>query len=264
VIKRTPFQIQRAVIFALLMRELKTRFGGHWTGVLWLFLDPLMKLAMFTWLFTIVRGHTKHGVFDFAVFLFVAMVPFQLGVSLWKQLMNGIKANKGLFGYKQVKPLDTLIARTILEFSISVVVFLVGLAVLGRLGFDVMWPADLLAYLVAVLAFVMIGFGLGLVSAVGVNYLPRLEMVVSMLSMPLQIISGVVFPLSSLPREATDFLLYNPLLHLVEILRASFLPGYQMLQGTSVTYPMVWILICWSLGLLMYWVRRRELAEGRR
>lgn len=263
-IKRTPFQIQRAVVFALLMRELKTRFGGHWTGVLWLFLDPLLKLAMITAVFTFLRGRTVYGSFDFAVFLFVAMLPFQLGVSLWKQLMNGVKANKGLFGYKQVKPFDTLVARTILEFVISVIVFLMGLVVLERIGFRVMWPADVLAYLLTVVAFVLMGFGLGLVSAVGVNYMPRLEMVVSMLSMPLQIISGVIFPLSSLPREATDFLLYNPLLHLVELLRASFLPGYRMLQGTSVTYPMVWILVCWSVGLLLYWVRRRELAEGRR
>lgn len=263
-IKRTPFQIQRAVVFALLMRELKTRFGGHWTGVLWMFLDPLLKLAMLTWLFTVVRGRTTREGFDFAVFLFVAMSPFQLGVSLWKQLMNGVKANKGLFGYKQVKPLDTLVARTILEFLIEVITFVIGMVVLDRLGFRVMWPNDLLVYIASVMCFVMMGFGLGLISAVGLNYMPRLEIVVTMLSMPLQIISGVIIPLSSIPREAADWLLYNPLLHLVELCRGAFLPGYRVLQGANFVYPMVWIMVCWTLGFLMYWVRRRELAEGRR
>lgn len=262
-IKRTPFQIQLAVIFALLMRELKTRFGGHWTGVVWMLGEPLAKLAVLTWMYSVVRGRTAYNGYSFEIYLLVAMLPFHLFNKLWTQLMNGIKANQGLYGYKQVKPLDTLLARTLLEMSIAVVIFACCFLILWRLGFGPTWPDDFLAYVLMCLAFVLSGFGLGLLSAIGVYFMPRIGTVISLVSIPLQVLSGVIFPVQHLPREMLDWMLLNPLLHLVELARHAFLPGYVMVQGVNLTYPMVWILVNWTLGLSMYWLWRQRLAGQR-
>ena len=68
-VRRSSWQIQRAVVFALMMRELKTRFGGHWTGVFWMFGQPLAELMMFLWMNTAIRGRIVRDGYDYVVFL---------------------------------------------------------------------------------------------------------------------------------------------------------------------------------------------------
>ena len=49
-VRRQGYAVQHAVLYALLLRELKTRFGGRWLGVYWALLEPLGLGAPFLWL----------------------------------------------------------------------------------------------------------------------------------------------------------------------------------------------------------------------
>ena len=50
-LKRTPLQIEKAVLFALIMRELKTRFGGRLIGLFWvLFAGTIGVAYIYLWL----------------------------------------------------------------------------------------------------------------------------------------------------------------------------------------------------------------------
>lgn len=261
--KRTPWQIQRTVVFALLMREIKTRFGSHWSGVVWLIGLPLVQLAMLLGVNVLMRGTLSRGSFDYAVFLVSAYVPYHLCTGLWTTLPSGIGANRGLFNYRQVRPFDTLVARVILEFTIDLFVFLLLVACLDWIGLGVsVLPADPLAYLVAVGAFVLLGVGVGLVLASVIGILPRLTSAVQLLAFPLYFASGVLMSVHALPRSTLDYLLYNPLLHLVELARAAYLPGYMPIQGVNWWYPVSVTLVLWTLGMSLYRVRRRKIAAG--
>jgi capsular polysaccharide transport system permease protein len=262
VIKRTPWQIQRAVIFALLMREIKTRFGGHWTGVVWMLGLPLLQLFAFVAVNTFLRGRLTRGTYDYAIFLVIALIPYRLCSGLWSQLMNGINSNVGLFNYRQVKPLDTLMARLILEVATDVVVFVLTMLILARLNYSPLMPVNLLGYIGSWAAFVVLGAGMGLLLATLVGPLPRLGVAVGLISLPLYLTSGVIFSVHSFSSEARDWLLLNPLLHLVELSRAAFLSGYQPLAGVSLAYPMMWALTMWALGVCLYWLRRERLVAG--
>jgi capsular polysaccharide transport system permease protein len=263
VIKRTPFQIHRAVVFALVMRELKTRFGSHWSGVVWLLGEPLLKLAMMTALYTFIRGIETRGGYPFVIYLLIALLPFSLFSHLWSQLMNGARANAGLYGYKQVKPFDTIVARTVLELMLESVSFTLSFLIIGCLGYSPIFPNDLLGYLGVVFLFVAAGCGLGLVSVVAVYFSPKFSLIVALISMPLQMMSGAIFPISHFPKDMLDFLMLNPMAHLVELARFTFLPGYVMIQGVSVYYPITFIVIIWALGMNMYWVWRHKLSTSR-
>lgn len=261
--KRTPWQIQRTVVFALLMREIKTRFGSHWSGVVWLIGLPLVQLALLLGVNVLMRGTLSRGSFDYAVFLVSAYVPYHLCTGLWTILPSGIGANRGLFNYRQVRPFDTLVARVILEFTIDLFVFLLLVACLDWIGLGVsVLPADPLAYLVAVGAFVLLGTGVGLVLASVIGILPRLTTAVQLLAFPLYFASGVLMSVHALPRSTLDYLLYNPLLHLVELARAAYLPGYTPIQGVNWWYPVSVTLVLWTLGMSLYRVRRRKIAAG--
>ncbi|OYT85613.1 MAG: kpsM protein [Burkholderiales bacterium PBB6] len=258
--RRSSWQIQKAVVFALLMREIKTRFGGNLAGVVWVLGAPLLQLAVLVWINTMLRGRLTRGSFEFPLFLLIGMMPYQLFKGLWVQVMNSVSANHGLFGFKQVKPMDTMVARTVLETCIDCLVLAVAMALLGRIGYAPVVPLDAFAVMATILLLVLLGMGLGVLSAVIVEVLPRWQLFVQLLAMPLYLLSGIIFSVHGFSQDMVSLLLWNPVLHLVELCRAAWLPGYSLLPGVNWTLPLAWVIGVWTLALNLYWLRRRNLV----
>lgn len=260
--RRTPWQIQKAVVFALVMRELKTRFGGHWTGVFWMFAEPIAELMMFLWMNTAIRGRISRDGYDFIIFLLAGATGFRMFRALWGRLSHAAAANRGLFGFKQVKPMDAFVARTLLYVAMEVAIFLMTALLLARMGYGPLIPRDILAFMGVLILFVLQGLSLGIMFAVLLDLAPRLDLVTSVLTMPLMVISGVIFRLNDLPPEVIQWLLYNPLLHLVEMSRLAYLPTYRPLQGANIYYPMMWVIVTTTLALMLYRWRHRQLIAS--
>jgi capsular polysaccharide transport system permease protein len=241
------------------MREIKTRFGGRLSGVVWVLGAPLLQLAVLVWVNAMLRGRLTRGSFEFSIFLMIGLVPYQLFKGLWVQVMNSVTANRGLFGFRQVKPFDTMIARTILESFMSAVIFVVAMAVLGRIGFSPVIPRDFLMVACACLLLALFGTGMGILSAVIVDVFPKWALFIQLVSMPLYMLSGIIFSLHSFPPEVLSLLLWNPVLHLVELCRAAFLPGYSLLPGVGWGLPVASTVMVWGVGLNLYWLRRWQL-----
>ena len=260
--KRTPWQIQRAVIFALLMRELKTRFGTHWTGVVWLVGQPMAQVGTLVVFNAFLRGRLHEGLYPYGVFLMVALIPFRLCTGLWFQLMNAAKANEGLFNYRQVVPMDAFASRAILELVLNAVTFLFSMLILARLGIPYTFPAHLLYFLWVCCVYYFFGVGMGLVLAGLSGPLPRLGSLIGLISMPLYMLSGVVFSFRSASPEINAILQFNPLMHLVECGREAYLWGYRSAQGINMAYPAMWALTLCFAGMSICRLRRQSLAAG--
>ena len=63
----------REMIFSLVHRDLKGRYKGSVLGFAWTFLNPLLQLAVYTMVFSIIM---RNGIKDYYLFLFVALVPW--------------------------------------------------------------------------------------------------------------------------------------------------------------------------------------------
>ncbi len=63
----------REMIVSLVKRDLKSRYKGSVLGFLWMFLNPLLQLAVYTVVFSTI---IKMGIEKFYLFLFVALVPW--------------------------------------------------------------------------------------------------------------------------------------------------------------------------------------------
>jgi len=254
---RSPWQIQRAVLFALLLRELKTRFGGRWLGAFWALSEPLLHTFLMMLLYGYLRQRKVAGV-DYVVYLITGLLPFFMFRNLALRLMEGIDANRALFGYRQVKPIDTLISRAILEVGIYSFIYMIALALLGWLGLDIVPdnPLELIAVSVALLAG---GFGLGLTLAVLTNDLPEARGIIRIAFWPLYFMSGVIFPVHSFPRSFLDWLTLNPILQALELSRGFYFNGYNQLPEVSFGYVALFSLLSVVLGLSLYRVRRDRL-----
>jgi len=254
---RTPWEIQRSVIYALFIRELKTRLGGKWLGAFWAFGEPLAHVLFMMFMLETVRGRVMANV-DFSVFLVTGVIPFVLFKNLSMRLMGAVEANRGLFGYRQVKPMDAFLSRALLEIVISATVFVMALGLLEWWGIDAL-PVRPLEMLGIVLLLIASGFGTGLTLAMATHSLPASRTVVKMLFWPLYFISGVIFSVNTLPDEVVSWLLWNPILHALELLRSNYMNAYRPIEEISLGLLAGFAGAVMLTGWTLYWMRRDRL-----
>ncbi len=249
----------RAVGFALFLRETKTRLGGRWWGVLWTVGEPLANAVVMLFVYGVLRAHVVAGV-DTLMFLVTGLLPFQFFKSLVLRLMEGIDANQGLFAYRQVRPVDAVLARAAVEVMLALLMLVAAVAVLAWLGHEVIpqYPLELLGSSVLLVG---MGVALGLLAAVSTaGLLARVRMVVRIGFFPVFLTSGAIFPLSAVPPAMREWLLLNPVAHLIEGLRAAFFGlQYHAVTGTSWTTPALWSLLAATAGLSVYRARAERL-----
>ena len=93
---RSSWQIQKAVLKALLIRELKTRFGQYRLGIVWALLEPLMQMMFFMAMFYF-QERTSVGGLALPVFLATGLVPFFYFNKVISQAMQSARIRTCLF-----------------------------------------------------------------------------------------------------------------------------------------------------------------------
>jgi capsular polysaccharide transport system permease protein len=171
--------------------------------------------------------------------------------------MSAIESNKGLLFYPQVRPLDLVIARAVLEAATHVVVWLLfmgGLAIyegLPRIN-------NLLETMEGLALASALGAAFGLVCCGASVYTTSVERLYPVIYRTLFWTSALFHPVESLPKSGRDILLLNPMAHAIELVRDGWFPGY---NATHVDpwYALTWILVLLFLGLTLERLARRRL-----
>jgi capsular polysaccharide transport system permease protein len=134
---RSRLQIQRDVIYALLLRELTSRFGKSRGGFLWVLVEPIAHLLVPILIFGFLRQRLMPGV-EYPVFLVYGFLPFLLFKAICLQIVDGANTGGGVLSYRQVLLMDVFIAKAMSHAVIQAVVFVIVLTGLGMLGFSVL------------------------------------------------------------------------------------------------------------------------------
>jgi capsular polysaccharide transport system permease protein len=254
---RSHLQIQRDVIYALLLRELSSRFGKSRGGFLWVLVEPIAHLMIPVLMFGFIRQRLMPGV-EYPVFLVYGFLPFLLFKAICLQIVDGVNAAQGLLSYRQVLLMDVFVAKAMAHCVIQAVVFSLVLTGLAMFGYDVLPPRPVeLAGVLALAA--VLAFGLGVLFAAVASLIPDARPVIHVMFMPLYFVSGVLFPVTRFPDEWVRWMAINPVLHLVELSRVMGVDGYEAMKYTSVLYPIGLALAATIVGLMLY--RLRYLAR---
>lgn len=256
-VKRSSWEIQRAVLFALVQRELKASFGGRWLGAFWILLEPIGHLTYLMLLFGVVRERVVPGV-PFVMFLLTGLIPFFIFRSVSLRVMGSVDGSRGLFGYRQVKPIDPIIARAAVDTLMYSAVYVFFLGIFGWYGLP-WFPDEPLGVFAVSVVLVAMAFGLGLLFVVLTDDVPQVRIFIRIAYLPLYLVSGVIFPVKALPTEWQSWLLWNPVLHLMELSRHYFFNQYHAIQEASLTYAASVALVVLTLGLALYRLRRERL-----
>ena len=256
--KLAGWSIQLNVINALIYRELKTRVSLVKGGILGVFIEPLGVIVVFLLVFTILRANTI-GPLDLFLFLGSGSVLFTLFSNIAIRSSNGMTANQALFFYKPVKPIDTVVARTIVESGLYGIVFIVIILSTFIIKKDIILDNVALLF-ITYLALVIFSFGVGLFLMVASHIYPSIKQLIPLLTRPLFFISGVFVSLNALPQSIRPLLSWNPILQAIEITRFSFSTAYNIDKNLiSITYLWQGSLISLFFGLFVYSFNEKKL-----
>src|SRR5690606_3614311 len=225
---RSRFQIQRDVIYALLLRELASRFGKSRGGFMWVLFEPIAHLLVPMFIFGFIRQRLMPGI-EFPVFLVYGFLPFLLFKAICLQIVDGVNAAQGLLSYRQVLLMDVFVAKAMAHCMIQAIVFCIVLTGLALLGYHVLPPRPVeFAGILAITT--LLAFGLGVVFAAIASLIPDARPIIHVMFMPLYFMSGILFPISRFSDEWVRWLALNPVLHLVEATRLMGVDGYQPMK----------------------------------
>ena len=158
--------------------------------------------------------------------------------------IGSISANMSLLSHRNVRVLDTIFARMLLEIAGATIAQIAIMSVLIAVRWIEM-PADIFYMLLAWLLMAMFAIGLGLIiCSVAFHFEPfgKVWGTISFVMMPL---SGVFFFVHNLPQQLQHYVLMLPMVHGTEMFRAGYF-------GNSVTtYGNTWFILLCNLVLLL-------------
>lgn len=246
---RYGVEIQRAVVKALFLRETRTRFGKYRLSYLWAILSPSAHLIVMLFIFGYVMHRTMPDI-SFPIFLVNGIIPYFIFSDIAVRSLKAIEANKGLFNYRPVKPIDTIIARALLETMIYIMVYAVMMGVLWLVG-EKFSLTHMLLLICTWFLLVILSCGIGLIFMIIGSLYPESEKFLPIIIKPFYFISCVMFPLHAVPKDYWPYLLWNPLVHVVELSREAVVENY-ISDGVELSYLAFCSLVVFFVGLVSY------------
>jgi lipopolysaccharide transport system permease protein len=211
----------RELLRQFTQRNVELRHKGSHLGLIWSFLNPLLRLGRFVMVFGyILKG--KFGIIpnetrvDYALGIFAGLTLLHF-VSELLGVAPAIIVGNPNFVKKVVFPLEILPAAAVGAAFVHLLISL-GLTLIAVLVAGVPLTAAILWLPVVVLPVIVLGLGIAwFFSALGV-FFRDIGQVMQFLSMALMWCSGIFFSAENNP-AAWVYLRYNPLLLAIDLLR---------------------------------------------
>ena len=256
---RSGLKVMGAAFHALLMRELQTRFGGYRLGYLWAPLEILFQVGIYLIIFGTIMARVLPGM-DYKLFLVAGLVPFRMMSTIATRALGAVEGNQGLLMYRSVRHIDVIIARSFLELIIYFFTFVLLLAMLAFIGIPISF-AQLHIVLFCWITLFLFGFGLAMIMMVIGYYGGEISKIISLIFTILYFVSGIMYSIHIIPEPYFSYLLYNPFIHNIELIRHALAPNYPAYH-IDITYFLKWTVAVNFLGLLMYKAVERDLIRS--
>lgn len=243
---RKSWVIQRRVVWALLMREILTRYGRNNIGFMWLFVEPMMFTLGVTALWTATKA--VHGS-DLPIVAFA--ITGYSSVLLWRNMparcIDAVEPNRSLLFHRNVRVIDIYFARLLLEGA-GATISLVGLSLVFIATGQMEPPEDVLQVIVGWLMLAWFGVGLAMFLGAASERSETVHKLWHPFSYLLFPLSGAAFLLSVMPPEAQAVLTWLPMIHGTEYLREGFF-GSQIHAIYDLGYMAICNVVLTVLGL---------------
>ncbi|WP_247714224.1 ABC transporter permease [Qipengyuania pacifica] len=231
-----------------MIRELHTRFGRENIGFLWIMVEPLVFAGLVAIIWRFLKGPEEHGIgiIAFVVTGYIPITLFRHGVS---RSVSIFVANSSLMYHRQVKIVDFVLARFVIELlgSMMAYVFIASILMLFSEFPIPSQPGMLVAgwalYSLFVLSLCLMIAPLSEMSEVLEKFMP----VVTYIMIPF---SGLFTMASWLTPSLREYLLWSPFVNAMEMMRKGIW-GDQVTAYYNIWNPLACSLVAGALGLAL-------------
>lgn len=253
----------RQLILQMSKREVVGRYRGSVMGMAWSFFNPVLMLAVYTFVFSVVF-QTRWGVAgeasktSFAILLFVGMIVHGLFAECANRAPSLILGNVN-YVKKVVFPLEILpwvaMGSALFHAAISLLVLLVA-----QLVFHQSLPWTVVLFPLVLLPLLLATMGAAwFLAAIGV-YLRDVSQTIGIITTVLLFLSPIFYPISALPEQYRIWLHLNPLTFIIEEGRKTLVFGQMPDWSGWGVYMVVSVAIAW-MGFWWFQKTRKGFAD---
>ena len=195
------------MIYSLVRKELRGRYKGSALGFLWTFINPLLQLLVYTFVFSIVM---PNNIDKFYLYLFIGLIPWLFfsgsltgGAAC---ILNQKDMVKKIYFPREVMP----IAYVTSNFVNMLLCFIVIFAVIIVSGIGINIKAVLYLPIIWIVEYIMCLGGAMLTSALTV-YFRDLEYILGIVTMAWMYMTPVVYSLEMVPERLRPLMNLNPM-----------------------------------------------------
>ncbi|MEN3212214.1 ABC transporter permease [Methylorubrum populi] len=235
------------VLSALMLRDMRSRFGGTYWGYLVQVLWPCAHLGIIVGVMAF-RGIRSPMGDDTMLFVASGALPALAFQYISREVMKGYMIHKPLTYFPQVKRFDTIIARILVEIVSSFMGVCLIFVVLLCFGSDPV-PVDIFTAICGYLTAIALGVGVGTINVGICSVFPGWTIGYIVVTLTLYLTSGVYFLACYMPKEIYQYMKWNPITQIIEWVRL----GYEPTIPAEVDYLYLfgWVFGSLTIGLLM-------------
>jgi lipopolysaccharide transport system permease protein len=256
----------RRLITQLTKREIASRYRGSVMGVAWSFINPLLLLTIYTFVFSTVfkarwvasAGDPSESKVDFALILFAGLIIHGFCAECLNSAPKLILSNVN-YVKKVVFPIEVLTFTSVLNALFHLCVSL-SVLLATQLFFNHSIPVTALYFPLVIAPLILMMIGLSWFLAALGTYIRDIGQIIGMVSTALLFLSPVFYPVTALPTEYQSWLYLNPLTAVIENGRATVLFGQLPHWDTLGVSFLIGIIIC-VLGYAFFQKTRAGFAD---
>ena len=228
------------VIHELTSRELKRRYARSYLGVVWSLLNPLLMMAVTTFVFSYMFSKSIE---NYPVYYLIGTTIYALFHTATEHSMTTLVDNKNLL-FKAKLPKYTFVLSRLCTALVNYVYSLITLGVIMFL-FKIRVTWTMLLIIPVILLVFMLSIGIGFILSIVYVFFADIKYLYGVFCRLLVFCSAIFYPLSSLPLEAQKILGFNPIFLAINIAR-------NVLQYGKAGSEEEWLkLITFSLGFFI-------------
>jgi lipopolysaccharide transport system permease protein len=255
------FWRNRGLVAQLTLREVAGRYRGSVFGLVWSFFHPLLMLAAYTFVFSVVfqaRWGGGDSKFEFALVLFAGLMVYSLFAECLNRAPTLIISNVN-YVKKVVFPLEIL---PYVALGSAMFHLLISLAVWSAAYIMMFGLPPLTALLFPLMLLPLLLFTLGLswmLASLGV-YVRDVTQIVGVLTSVLMFVTPIFYPLEMLPPDFREWLALNPLAPMVSWVRDVLMWGQAPDWTSFGLFLIASIAVAWG-GFMWFQKTRKGFAD---